>query len=161
MNDSIINFNEDKQDQIDRYLKGEMSEQECSIFEQTLIDDKILNDQFVYSKLVKEVISSRSAKLAKISQWENLALQNNSVSLLNTMRAHRLWPYRWVASILLVFSLGIFGINYLLDVLYNVDDVNQSEPTYNKNIAPQDNSQSDSIVIDSLTVTPDSIIYKK
>lgn len=161
MNDSIINFNEDKQDQIDRYLKGEMSEQECSIFEQTLIDDKILNDQFVYSKLVKEVISSRSAKLAKISQWENLALQNNSVSSLNTMRAHRLWPYRWVASILLVFSLGIFGINYLLDVLYNVDDVNQSEPTYNKNIATQDNSQSDSIVIDSLTVTPDSIIYKK
>ena len=138
-----------------------MSEQECSIFEQTLIDDKILNDQFVYSKLVKEVISSRSAKLEKISQWENLALQNNSVSLLDTMRAHRLWPYRWVASILLVFSLGIFGINYLLDVLYNVDDVNQSEPTYNKNIAPQDNSQSDSIVIDSLTVTPDSIIYKK
>ena len=116
MNDSIINFNEDKQDQIDRYLKGEMSEQECSIFEQTLIDDKILNDQFVYSKLVKEVISSRSAKLEKISQWENLALQNNSVSLLDTMRAHRLWPYRWVASILLVFSLGIFGINYLLDV---------------------------------------------
>ena len=161
MNDSIINFNEDKQDQIDRYLKGEMSEQECSIFEQTLIDDKILNDQFVYSKLVKEVISSRSAKLEKISQWENLALQNTSVSLLVTMRAHRLWPYRWVASILLVFSLGIFGINYLLDVLYNVDDVNQSEPTYNKNIAPQDNSQSDSIVIDSLTVTPDSIIYKK
>ena len=48
MNDSIINFNEDKQDQIDRYLKGEMSEQECSIFEQTLIDDKILDDQFVY-----------------------------------------------------------------------------------------------------------------
>ena len=60
-----------------------------------------------------------------------------------------------------MYSLGIFGINYLLDVLYNVDDVNQSEPTYNKNIAPQDNSQSDSIVIDSLTVTPDSIIYKK
>ena len=161
MNDSIINFNEDKQDQIDRYLKGEMSEQECSIFEQTLVDDKTLNEQFVYSKLVQEVISSRSAKLEKISKWENMAIQNNSSSLMNTMRAHRLWPYRWVASILLVFSLGIFGINYLLDVLYNVDDVNQSEPTYNKNIAPQDNSQSDSIVIDSLTVTPDSIIYKK
>ena len=161
MNDSIINFNEDKQDQIDRYLKGEMSEQECSIFEQTLVDDKTLNEQFVYSKLVQEVISSRSAKLEKISKWENMAIQNNSSSLMNTMRDHRLWPYRWVASILLVFSLGIFGINYLLDVLYNVDDVNQSEPTYNKNIAPQDNSQSDSIVIDSLTVTPDSIIYKK
>ena len=161
MNDSIINFNEDKQDQIDRYLKGEMSEQECSIFEQTLVDDKTLNEQFVYSKLVQEVISSRSAKLEKISKWENMAIQNNSSSLMNTMRAHRLWPYRWVASILLVFSLGIFGINYLLDVLYNVDDVNQSEPTYNKNIAPQDNSQSDSIVIDSLTGTPESIIYKK
>ena len=161
MNDSIINFNDDKQDQIDRYLKGEMSEQECSIFEQTLVDDKTLNEQFVYSKLVQEVISSRSAKLEKISKWENMAIQNNSSSFMNTMRAHRLWPYRWVASILLVFSLGIFGINYLLDVLYNVDDVNQSEPTYNKNIAPQDNSQSDSIVIDSLTVTPDSIIYKK
>lgn len=160
MNDSIINFNEDKQDQIDRYLKGEMSEQECSIFEQTLVVDKTLNEQFVYSKLVQEVISSRSAKLEKISKWENMAIQNNSSSLMNTMRAHHLWPYRWVASVLLIFSLSIFGINYLMDVLYKVDDVNESEPMY-KNIKPQESIQSDSIEIDSLTINTDSIIFKK
>ena len=130
------------------------------MFKQTLVDDKTLNEQFVYSKLVQQVISSRSAQLEKISKWENMAIQNNSSSLMNTMRAHRLWPYRWVASVLLIFSLSIFGINYLMDVLYKVDDVNEPEPMYN-NIKPQESIQSDSIEIDSLTINTDSIIFKK
>ena len=47
-----------------------------------------------------------------------------------------------------------------MDVLYKVDDVNESEPMYN-NIKPQESIQSDSIEIDSLTINTDSIIFKK
>lgn len=161
MNDNILNFNEERQDLIDCYLKGEMSEHECSIFEQGLMDDKELNEQFIYARLIQEVISSRSSKIEKISHWENMSLNSLDNSLLHTLIGNRLWPYRWVASVVLIFSLGILGINLIIDKSNNGNAVKESAPAIKKDLEPQEKIDSDSIIIDSTRYSLDSIIYRK
>ena len=63
-------MNNDYQDKIDRYLLGKMSEAEALDFEKDIINNKELNEQFEFTKNVKEVIVARSKRLARINEWK-------------------------------------------------------------------------------------------
>lgn len=63
-------MNNDYQDKIDRYLLGKMSEAEALDFEKDIINNKELNEQFEFTKNVKEVIVARSKRLARINGWK-------------------------------------------------------------------------------------------
>ena len=63
-------MNNDYQDKIDRYLLGKMSEAEALDFEKDIRNDKDFNEQFEFTKNVKDVIVARSKRLAQINEWK-------------------------------------------------------------------------------------------
>lgn len=72
-------MNNDYQDKIDRYLLGKMSEAEALDFEKDIRNDKDLNEQFEFTKNVKEAIVGRNRRLAQIKEWkEAYEAKNNT-----------------------------------------------------------------------------------
>lgn len=154
------NFWEERQDLIDRYIRGEMSSQECSDFESSLPHDKELQEQLEFSKIVKQSISSRSAKLEKMSQWEKSDVPFNGTSISDSSWKDKFRPYRWAASVVVMLSVGIFAINMLVNHLF--EDNNSTIPTIEE--VGRDSYkqvQSDSVCSDSINTVNDSIIYLK
>lgn len=155
------NFCENRQDLIDRYLKGEMSSQECSDFESLLSQDKLLQEQLDFSKLVKQSISSRSAKLEKISLWENASISQTTPSIIDSFRKHKLWSYRWVASVAIILSIGVFAINLLVNNLFLEDKDVKSPMKEEINKDSINKISADSICKDSVRTANDTIAYQK
>lgn len=154
-------FCEKRQDLIDRYLKGEMSNQECSDFESSLSQDKQLEEQLKFSKIVKESVSSRSAKLEKMSMWENVGIPQSTPSVLDSFRKYKLWKYRWVASVAIILSLGVFAINMLVENLFIEENGNSSPMREEINNDSYNKISADTVNTDSVRIVNDTIIYQK
>jgi hypothetical protein len=59
------------QDQIDKYVLGQMDDTEKSVFEQDVAQDAGLQEQLQFTKDVTSATKSREEKLAKMENWED------------------------------------------------------------------------------------------
>ena len=72
-------MNQEYQDRIDKYLMGQMSEQDSRDFENEIANNRSLKEQFEFTKNVKEAIVGRNRRLAQIKEWkEAYEAKNNS-----------------------------------------------------------------------------------
>ena len=67
-------------DRIDRYLRGEMSCEDCLLFEQEALNNPDLRKEIELSYLIKRSLIDRKKKLHITSQWEKKK-QNRVISL--------------------------------------------------------------------------------
>ena len=63
-------MNKEYQDRIDKYLLGQMSEQDSQNFENEIANNRDLKEQFEFTKNVKEAIVGRKRRLAQIKEWK-------------------------------------------------------------------------------------------
>lgn len=103
------------QDTIDRYVRGEMSTPEQAAFEKKAEVDDELRDQLLYTQEVKNQISSRAEKLAKMQEWmaqESMdhvssvgkVCASNAPVISSTKK--KVWY--WSSGIAAVFVIGVF-----------------------------------------------------
>ena len=72
-------MNQEYQDRIDKYLMGQMSEQDSRDFENEIANNRSLKEQFEFTKNVKEAIVGRNRRLAQIKEWkEAYEAKNNT-----------------------------------------------------------------------------------
>ena len=62
-------MNEERQDMIDRYIRGEMNDREKAAFETQLAADAELKDQFDFTVTTVAALRSRREKLKRIEEW--------------------------------------------------------------------------------------------
>ena len=123
-------MNNDYQDKIDRYLLGKMSEAEALDFEKDIRNDKDLNEQFEFTKNVKEAIVARSKRLAQINEWKEACETKNNTEgeyrptgsgyeysikpkteiKLKPRTSTRRYLY-WISGIAAIFIVGFFVIS--------------------------------------------------
>lgn len=60
-----------KQNLVDRYVRGEMDDEERASFEQNLSEDEELREMYRFTVKVCEAVKDRNEKLDKISQWKS------------------------------------------------------------------------------------------
>ena len=58
-----------KQDLADRYIRGEMTDEERRSFEQQLGEDEELREIYRYTLRVVRVVNDRNSKIDKINRW--------------------------------------------------------------------------------------------
>ena len=63
-------MNQEYQDRIDKYLLGQISEQDSQAFENEIANNRNLKEQFEFTKNVKEAIDGRNRRLAQIKEWK-------------------------------------------------------------------------------------------
>lgn len=123
-------MNNDYQDKIDRYLLGKMSEAEALDFEKDLRNDKDLNEQFEFTKNVKDVIVARSKRLTQINEWKEAyeakkntegeycptgsgyeySIKPKTEIKLESRTSTRRYLY-WISGIAAIFVVGFFIIS--------------------------------------------------
>lgn len=160
MTKKMNTFNEEKQDLIDRFLKGEMTKQECSGFIESLKNDKQLREQLKYTELIKTLISSRITKSQKITTWEKININNPYHFLSSPVGGSSFKIYKWVGIAVFLFSLGIMAINIITDYIF--PDKNNEIP-YKPLKTGEDNSslKLDTLEIDTVKIINDSLINQK
>lgn len=63
-------MNQEYQDRIDKYLLGQMSQQDSQNFENEIANNRDIKEQFEFTKNVKEAIVGRNRRLAQIKEWK-------------------------------------------------------------------------------------------
>jgi len=63
-------MNQEYQEKIDQYLLGQMSDQDCLVFENEIDNNQELKKQFEFTKNVKDAIVGRNRRLSQIYEWE-------------------------------------------------------------------------------------------
>ena len=124
------------QDQIDKYVLGQMDDTEKSVFEQDVAQDAGLQEQLQFTKDVTSATKSREEKLAKIENWEDdyVFEDNRRVSATNyrpTGSGYDACPspsteqtfakprssgkkvFYWTSGIAAIFIAGFFLVNNL------------------------------------------------
>lgn len=96
---------EQRQDQIDRYIRGEMTAEECKRFERLLDENAALREEYEFTKQVQEALKRRSARLRLMEQWNKEAEQQ----AVGVTDRHR---HRWI--------FGVAGGSILAAVLIAV-----------------------------------------
>ena len=74
-------MDERKQEYIDRYIKNEMSVQERQCFEERLVSDAELREQYEFTLQVQTVLRSRAEKLERMKDWDNASAEKNTMML--------------------------------------------------------------------------------
>lgn len=97
---------EQKQDQIDRYIRGEMNPEECKCFERLLDEDVELREKYEFTKQMREALKSRSAKLRLMEQWNEESEQYSG----GTVAGHSRRRILSVAGGFLLIAVLIIGI---------------------------------------------------
>ncbi len=90
------------QDDIDKYLLGRMSDEDCALFEAKCAENPELKEQLEHTQDVKAVISERSKMLAKIQEWDDKYDANEKVASNKVT-----WIY-WLSGIAAVLVIGFF-----------------------------------------------------
>ena len=124
------------QDQIDKYVLGQMDDTEKSVFEQDVAQDAGLQEQLQFTKDVTSATKSREEKLAKMENWEDdyVFEDNRRVSATNyrpTGSGYDACPspsteqtfakprssgkkvFYWISGIAAIFIAGFFLVNNL------------------------------------------------
>ena len=124
------------QDQIDKYVLGQMDDTEKSVFEQDVAQDAGLQEQLQFTKDVTSATKSREEKLAKMENWEDdyVFEDNRRVSATNyrpTGSGYDACPspsaeqtfakprssgkkvFYWTSGIAAIFIAGFFLVNNL------------------------------------------------
>ena len=124
------------QDQIDKYVLGQMDDTEKSVFEQDVAQDAELQEQLQFTKDVTSATKSREEKLAKMKNWEDdyVFEDNRRVSATNyrpTGSGYDACPspsteqtiakprssgkkvFYWISGIAAIFIAGFFLVNNL------------------------------------------------
>lgn len=100
-------MDERKQEYIDRYIKNEMSVQERQCFEERLVSDAELREQYEFTLQVQTVLRSRAEKLERMKDWDNASAEKNTM-IANRKRTG------WVAAVILTAAAAWVGGTFLL-----------------------------------------------
>lgn len=121
------------QDKIDQYLLGEMSAAESKRFETELGNDKELNEQYRFTKMVRDELREQVELKLKMQNWRR-DMNSTSFSLKYI-----------IGGIAAVVAIGIFLL---------IPDFNDSEPSYGNK---RDNSDQEVIQSDSAEFNYDKV----
>lgn len=116
-------MNEQQQDKIDEYLLGRMSVEGKKRFEQELLENKCLREQYNYTRLLKETISEYALLQERMSRWDRemeeeqqnekllevAAVSDASSGMAVKFKNLRIWI--WISGIAAVLVVGLFVIN--------------------------------------------------
>lgn len=100
-------MDEIKQDRIDRYILGQLSEEEKIRFEEDLSKDIELYEQYKYTNMLKETISSRAHIEELMCQWDK-EFDENSEEGHYPKWNKKIWY--WTSAIAAIFIATIFII---------------------------------------------------
>ena len=123
-------MNQEYQDRIDKYLMGQMSEQDSRDFENEIANNRGLKEQFEFTKNVKEAIVGRNRRLAQIKEWKEAYEAKNKTEgdyrptgsgyeysikpkaeiKLEPRTSTRRYLY-WISGIAAIFVVGFFVIS--------------------------------------------------
>lgn len=134
--------NNNFQDRIDEYLlHGDtMSEEDKAQFLKEIEEDAEKQEQYEFTKNVKQAIVSRGEKLKAMTEFQK------------EMKSHyhrKTWL--WISSIAAILVVGFFAINPLLVETSSHDNVRGDENDVFEMTAPADNIDTDSISSDTIT----------
>ena len=123
-------MNQEYQDRIDKYLMGQMSEQDSRVFENEIANTRGLKEQFEFTKNVKEAIVGRNRRLAQIKEWKEAyeaknktegdyrptgsgyeySIKPKAETKLEPRISTRRYLY-WISGIAAIFVVGFFVIS--------------------------------------------------
>ena len=134
--------NNNFQDRIDEYLfhSDTMSEEGKAQFLKEIEEDAEKQEQYEFTKNVKQAIVSRGEKLKAMTEFQK------------EMKSHyhrKTWL--WISSIAAVLVIGFFAINPLLVETSSHDNVRGDENDVFEMTAPADSIDTDSISSDTIT----------
>ena len=134
--------NNNFQDRIDEYLlHGDtMSEEDKAQFLKEIEEDAEKQEQYEFTKNVKQAIVSRGEKLKAMTEFKK------------EMKSHyhrKTWL--WISSIAAVLVIGFFAINPLFVENSPTDNVRGDENDVFEMTAPADSVAADSISTDTIT----------
>lgn len=109
MEHSYEQYQTERQDRIDRYVLGRMTEEERKEFEQDMADDHELREQTVFTECVRRAVVSREEKLAKMRKWDKKTVPDvHSVADSGNRK-----PLYWISSIAAVLVVGFFVVQLM------------------------------------------------
>ena len=134
--------NNNFQDRIDEYLlhSDTMSEEDKAQFLKEIEEDAEKQEQYEFTKNVKQAIVSRGEKLKAMTEFQK------------EMKSHyhrKTWL--WTSSIAAILVIGFFAINPLLVETSSHDNVRGDENDVFEMTAPADSIDTDSISSDTIT----------
>lgn len=134
--------NNNFQDRIDEYLlhSDTMSEEGKAQFLKEIEEDAEKQEQYEFTKNVKQAIVSRGEKLKAMTEFQK------------EMKSHyhrKTWL--WISSIAAVLVIGFFAINPLFVENSPTDNVRGDENDVFEMTAPADSVAADSISTDTIT----------
>lgn len=134
--------NNNFQDRIDEYLlhSDTMSEEGKAQFLKEIEEDAEKQEQYEFTKNVKQAIVSRGEKLKAMTEFQK------------EMKSHyhrKTWL--WISSIAAILVVGFFAINPLLVETSSHDNVRGDENDVFEMTAPADSIDTDSISSDTIT----------
>lgn len=100
-------MDEIKQDRIDRYILGQLSEDEKIKFEEDLFKDIELYEQYKYTNMLKETISSQAHIEELMCQWDKELYENREEAHYPKWNK-KIWY--WTSAIAAIFIATIFII---------------------------------------------------
>lgn len=129
------------QDRIDEYLlhSDTMSEEGKAQFLKEIEEDAEKQEQYEFTKNVKQAIVSRGKKLKAMTEFQKEMKRSNRKSWL------------WISSVAAVLVGGFFAINPLLVEKSSHDNVRGDENDVFEMTAPADSIDTDSISSDTIT----------
>lgn len=96
-------MNEQKQDQIDRYVRGEMTGEERQRFESELMQDAELRKEYEFIRQVQDTLKDRKEKVQLMAQWdEEEKYDMKTAALYRRRRAFRIAGGLLLVAVLIV-----------------------------------------------------------
>ena len=134
--------NNNFQDRIDEYLfhSDTMSEEGKAQFLKEIEEDAEKQEQYEFTKNVKQAIVSRGEKLKAMTEFQKEMKSH-----------HHRKTWLWISSIAAVMVGGFFAINPLLVETSSHDNVRGDENDVFEMTAPADSIDTDSISSDTIT----------
>ena len=109
MEHSYEQYQTERQDRIDRYVLGRMTEEERKEFEQDMADDHELREQTEFTQRVRAAVVSREEKLAKMREWDKKTAQENPAATSSGIRKQ----IYWISTIAAVLVVGFFVVQLM------------------------------------------------
>ena len=112
-------MNNEIQNKIDAYLRGEMTVEDIRKFEFEVENDPSLSEQLELTRQLQQVLTKRQAKLEKMAQWDR-EIHQSSVSKQPSNR----WRWLYVGMVAVACLLGVFVLfptDRKVDYVYDAD----------------------------------------
>ena len=116
-------MNHEMQDQVDRYVLGQMEASERAAFERQLDDDSELRALTTFTQQVRQAATSRGEKLRQIAQWRHDDEQAEAAQEATTSRRRPL--LYWASGVAALLVLGFV----LRTTVLRPTDINEPAPT--------------------------------